>query len=91
MPETDTHSPTKISIPADLNVAGAGDAHAKLVAALDGAEEAGTVEVDLTDGAATPLALQLVVSTARSLPSDRLTLGPRAAAALTSLETLEED
>ena len=91
MPETDTTTPTKISISADLNVAGAVDTHAKLVAALDGADEAGPLEVDLTDGPATPLAVQLVVSTARSLPSDRLTLGPRAAAALTSLETLEED
>lgn len=91
MPETNTISPTTISIPADLSVAKAVEMHAQLVAALDAADPASRVEVELDDGVPTPLALQLVVSTTRSFPTGRLGLGPRAAAALTSLETPEED
>ncbi|WP_299815483.1 hypothetical protein [uncultured Jannaschia sp.] len=91
MPETDNEIPSSITIPAGLGVAGVPDVHARLVSAVNAADPSGHLEIDLADGPVAPLALQLVVSAVRSVPADRLTLGPRAAAALTTLETFEED
>jgi hypothetical protein len=80
-----------IYIPADLNVAGATDFHKKLLAALDETGSAGSIQLDLADGAVTPLALQLLVSATRSFPTDRLELGSQAVIALTSIETPKGD
>ena len=80
-----------LSIAANLDVASATEAHALLVAALDDVEASDRVAtLDLQDGTATPLALQLVVSATRAFPAERLRLGPNAAAALTALEPPKE-
>ena len=86
------HAETPLSIPPDLDVAGAVEAHALLVSTLDKARSAGRdTLLDLKEGTVTPLALQLVASAARSFPSDRFRLGPGAAAALTLFETPKEN
>lgn len=92
MPANSPHAEKPLPIPADLDVAGAVEAHALLVSALDEVEASGQgALLDLKEGAVTPLALQLVASAARTFPSDRFRLGPRAAAALNAFETPKEN
>ncbi|WP_375261703.1 hypothetical protein [Palleronia sp.] len=77
-----------IVIPAELDVTGAVEAHAELVSRLEEVESSDEATLlDLNDGRATPLAVQLVVSATRSFPADRFRLGSRAAAALATCET----
>ncbi|WP_299822378.1 hypothetical protein [uncultured Jannaschia sp.] len=92
MPANSPYVEKPFSIPADLDVAEAAEAHALLVSALDEVEASGRgTRLDLTEGTATPLALQLVASAARAFPSDRLRLGPRAAVALAAFEASKEN
>ena len=92
MPANSPHAEKPLLIPTDLDVAGAAEAHALLVSTLDEVEASGSATLlDLNEGTVTPLALQLVASAARTFPSDRLQLGPRAAAALNALETPKEN
>ena len=92
MPATSPDAETPLSIPADLDVAGAVEAHTLLVSVLGKARSSGHgTLLDLEEGTVTPLALQLVASAARSFPSDRFRLGPKAAAALTVFETPKEN
>ena len=87
MPVKGLEAKEPVSIPADLDVSGAVEAHAMLLSTLDKCESSeNSVLIELEDGAATPLAVQLVVSAARSFPPDRLHLGPKAAAILASCE-----
>lgn len=92
MPANSPHAEKPLLISADLEVAGAAEAHALLVSMLDNVEPSdGGILLDLKEGTVTPVALQLVASAARTFPSDRLQLGPKAAAALTALETPKEN
>jgi hypothetical protein len=93
MTSTEPITEIAFAIPADLDVAAASEAHARLLRALDEAEASGAAaSVDLDDGAdaPAPLALQLLVSLTRSLPPARLRLGARAAAALATLQPTKE-
>ena len=82
-----------IEIPADLDAATAGAAHASLVSALEAAE-AGKSRLTLKLGdeqpECAPLSLQLLVSATRSFPTGTLSLDDRAASAVATVTHSKE-
>ena len=81
-----------IRLAADLDAGTVAAVHTRLLSALDeieASEASGVLEVDVAEGAVSPLSLQLLVSASRSFPADRLRLGHHATAALAALESKE--
>ena len=93
MSDLNTRHDAPMRLAAGLDAGSVVAAHTRLLAALDdieGSDAAAVLDLDLDDGAASTLSLQLLVSASRSFSADRFRLGPRAVAALATLDQPKE-